>query len=191
MWDYVNQLDEGLFRWFNGLLELPVWSTVFYYLALYGIALFLIMAVWLWYMPGDKKDDFRHKKTVVLAGLTVLLTLLAEQLFDLLIARPRPYIVYDNVVSFNVLQDAASFPSLHVAVTFGFATILWFMRYRWLSAISFILAFLIGISRVVTGVHYPTDIVAGAFLGVLAASVIWYEAAWLRQYLPTKQGKSK
>lgn len=185
----LADFDERWFRFFNGWLVHPAWAMFFFLVALYGIVIFLLIAVYLWYTPRNQVTNWHHKKTVIQAGLTVLVVVLMENFFDVIVARPRPYAVYSNVTSFNVLVDNASFPSLHVAVTFGFATALYLMRYRKLAVICFLLGILIGVARIVAGVHYPTDILAGMIVGVLVGLFVHKEAWWLRQYLPGKETK--
>lgn len=68
------------------------------------------------------------------------------------------------------MPSTSSFPSGHTASAFGFATgagAAWPAASAPLRA----LATLVGYSRVHTGVHYPADVVAGAFLGVSAAEL--------------------
>ncbi|HYC82510.1 MAG TPA: phosphatase PAP2 family protein [Solirubrobacterales bacterium] len=68
------------------------------------------------------------------------------------------------------MPRTSSFPSGHTASAFGFATgagAAWPAASAPLRA----LATLVGYSRVHTGVHYPADVVAGAFLGVSAAEL--------------------
>ncbi|WP_188751453.1 phosphatase PAP2 family protein [Marinobacterium zhoushanense] len=62
-------------------------------------------------------------------------------------------------------SDKFSFPSGHAAAAFLFATVL-ASFYPTLALGAFIVAAMIGLSRVLLGVHYPTDIAAGALLGV-------------------------
>lgn len=186
----MGGFDRYWFFVLNGLLANKGWADFFYIFAVYGIAFFMVVALALWLqnppfkMRGEQHDHLWPKKTVVLMGLAVLLVSLGEQFFDIFIARPRPFVFYPNVLTFNTLVDLYSFPSMHVAVAFTCALVLWQMRYRWLGGIAFVLAILIGISRVAIGVHYPTDILGGLVLGAVAAWIVHLEAGWLRQYLP-------
>ena len=66
-------------------------------------------------------------------------------------------------------SDKFSFPSGHTAAAFVFAAVL-AAFYPLLALPAFVLATLIGLSRVMLGVHYPGDIVAGAVLGLLSAA---------------------
>ncbi len=105
--------------------------------------------------------------------LTSLLFLYGIQLaivysLKFLIRRERPFHVLEEMASKwsggpgEILDP--SFPSAHAALSFMMATVLshWFPRYRW----GFYLAALfIGWTRIYLGLHYPTDILAGALLG--------------------------
>jgi undecaprenyl-diphosphatase len=66
------------------------------------------------------------------------------------------------------------FVSSHAANTFGLALFLsYFMRerYNWIPYIMFTWAAIVSLSRTYLGVHYPTDIIGGAVIGLLAALV--------------------
>jgi len=82
--------------------------------------------------------------------------------------RPRPYTCLDGVTPHGRALDEFSFPSGHtlhaVALTIVLAA--------WFPAVALALAplvVLIALSRVVLGLHYPSDVLAGAFLGALVA----------------------
>lgn len=84
--------------------------------------------------------------------------------------RQRPFI--ENQV--NLLFDKAneaSFPSGHAAFFFALSTVIFFYNKK--AGIGFFLAsFLISISRVFTGVHWPSDILAGAMVGIFSGWLV-------------------
>lgn len=86
------------------------------------------------------------------------------------IRRDRPCYRYDHLNAFITPSDKFSFPSGHAAAAFVFAAILAHF-YPAVSGVVYGLATLIGVSRVMLGVHYPADILAGAALGMSCATL--------------------
>jgi undecaprenyl-diphosphatase len=84
--------------------------------------------------------------------------------------RHRPFAVVDGANALIVPSDKFSLPSGHTAAAFVMATLVlgFFPAF---AGIAYVWALLIGISRIVLGVHYPSDILAGALLGTLCASM--------------------
>lgn|GEM_PF-2843808 len=66
----------------------------------------------------------------------------------------------------------ASFPSDHTTAAFAIATAI-LLRNRLWGALTLVAAAALGISRVVIGVHYPLDVLAGAALGSTVAVVLY------------------
>ncbi len=89
------------------------------------------------------------------------------------VKRLRPFEQMQNINHLIVPPDKYSFPSGHTAAAFVMA-ILFSLRFSILSPWLYLLAILIGISRIYLRVHYLTDIIAGALLGILSANLsIW------------------
>ena len=109
------------------------------------------------------------------AGAAALLALLLNLFFTNIIlknmvARIRPYEV---VAGLEILIDplkSFSFPSGHTACSFAaaFAYFRCLKQKKWGIA-ALVLAGLIGFSRLYVGVHYPTDVLGGAAVGMFAA----------------------
>ncbi|HEM49352.1 MAG TPA: phosphatase PAP2 family protein [Caldithrix sp.] len=89
------------------------------------------------------------------------------------VKRLRPFEKMQNINHLIAPPDKYSFPSGHTAAAFVMA-IVFSNHFSVLSPGLYILAGLIGISRVYLRVHYPTDIVAGAVLGIISANTsLW------------------
>ncbi len=82
--------------------------------------------------------------------------------------RPRPYEVRQDIWLTGKPLDKFSFPSGHTlhAVVFGIVVLSYFPQ---LSIIVIPFMIMVGLSRVVLGLHYPSDVIAGALIGALIA----------------------
>ena len=129
-----------------------------------GIWYFLIAATLLLLEPTQGYEFFFAG--IIAYTFDVSLYLILKNL----IKRDRPADGIGNYKAWITPSDKFSFPSGHTAAAFLFASLV--AHFYPLFAIPcFVWASLIGASRVLLGVHYPTDTVAGAALGISCAFI--------------------
>lgn len=118
--------------------------------------------------------DRRTRKAGVLALCAMILGLLVTNItIKPLVERARPWLVWP-ITPLVTEKDPNSFPSGHTCAAFA-AAMVWVrtlpqQRDRVIVAV---LAVLMGLSRLYVGVHYPSDVLAGAVIGSLCAWVVW------------------
>jgi undecaprenyl-diphosphatase len=157
-WD--QQVCLRIFKW-NGVRLLDGLMLAFsrlgdgYFYAIIGI-----LVAWI-----DRANASMFWKTGLLA---FAFELILYKLLKTKIKRIRPFHVITEIKYLIKPPDGFSFPSGHTAAAFVMATLL-SAFYSDLSLYAYISASLIGLSRVYNGVHYPTDVIAGSFLGTICA----------------------
>ena len=98
--------------------------------------------------------------------------------------RRRPYVKYPQLVHPIEPEDSPSFPSGHTAAAFSLATSLSITYPKWyVIAPSALWACGVGFARMNQGVHYPSDVLTGAAIGVGCAFVNVYVNRWLNKVL--------
>lgn len=165
----INDWDLDLCQACNDLSRMPVLRTTFKSVSRLGDGVFwyLLMAILL----------LRYQAEALPAVLHMLLLGLASTLLYKLIKhktlRPRPFNVYPSIVCNSQPLDQFSFPSGHTlhAVAFSVIAVAYFPALLWL-VLPFSL--LVALSRPILGLHYPSDVLAGALMGALLASFSLY-----------------
>ncbi len=110
------------------------------------------------------KDKQMRENALYVASSTAI-SFGLTQLVKHLIKRPRPFIQNIRIVPVT-RPSSTSFPSGHTSTTFASATALSMAYPKWyVIAPAFLWAGSVGYSRMYLGVHYPTDVAAGAVLG--------------------------
>lgn len=137
------------------------------YLGMFGIfaASVLIWLLFAWYVVAF----VFHKKGWVREFLAFSLGMVAIYMFNFAMIywwfRIRPFVAENYTPLINVYAQTKSFPSDHTAIAFFLAFLLGAHKRSW-APIAYVLAGLVGIGRVLVGVHYPIDIFAGALVGL-------------------------
>ena len=105
--------------------------------------------------------------------------------------RERPFVTYPNDIIKYTKGGSYSFPSGHTSMAFSTAMSMSLMYPKWYVIVpSFIWASGIGYSRMYLGVHYPSDVFAGAFLGCASSVGTHYLFKYLRKkYMKPMQTK--
>lgn len=155
-----------------------------YFLAAFGLIGFLVLRKW---------------SLAALVAIAPALTLIGS-LLKVVVQRPRP--TADQVVALREIRGGYSFPSGHslqAAIICVVAIIIaqQMLRGRVRRSVQFVaiwMAATIGWERVFDGVHWPTDVVGGLLLGVLATSAAWFgiqSVAARRQTGPSRERSSE
>lgn len=127
-----------------------------------GGMIWIILALALLINPKTRKTG------AALAAALALEALCSNLILKPLVARIRPCDINPAVQLLIPRPDDFSFPSGHTGFSFAGAAVLFFHKSR-LRIPALILAGLIGFSRLYLYVHYPTDVLAGAGLGIMLA----------------------
>ena len=115
------------------------------------------------------KDDAMLKNAVAVGSALVVDAALTYSLKKI-VNRPRPYVTYPTDIIPYSSESSMSFPSGHTSFAFATATSLSIKYPRWyVIAPSYLWAGAVGYSRMNLGVHYPSDVLAGAMLGAGSA----------------------
>lgn len=167
-------LDTQLFYLLNTLAgQSPFLDGVIVFFASYLAYLMPVIFLGLVFFSNSSRRE-KWILLVVAGAASVIARFGVAELIRFFYHRPRPFIALPDV--HPLFTDSAwSFPSGHATFFFAFSTAVYLYNKRW-GVGFFVATVLITVSRVIAGVHYPSDIVGGALIGVAVAYATIYLA---------------
>lgn len=177
--DTLRLYDFGIYyKLYYFGIDHQAFGTIFLLLTRLGIVFFFFSFIYLIW------------KKRILAFLCALLAMGVAGAVDLLVfvfwRRPLPFVSHTGIVNPNssgMLVDATSFPSSHTYIAFGIATSVFLYGHKKLGGTLFLLALVIAISQIGSGLHYPSDVLAGMVLGIISGVLVY----WMIQKLDIKE----
>jgi membrane-associated phospholipid phosphatase len=179
---FLSSIDTQFFRWINQGLANSFFDWLMPILSGYSLfnAVVAILVVALLVKGGSRGRIFL---VTILFSLLVADSVLCHSIKDL-VGRPRPFLSLPDVRLLVGKGGSYSMPSSHAANWFA-ALMVTFVYYRKAVWVVAPLAFGVSFSRVYVGVHYPSDVLAGAILGAGAGVAV----LWLMQWLWSAVGR--
>lgn len=159
-----SELNVNLFRAINDLgKDFPFLNPISIFVAEYMVY-FLIIAVLLFWFTKSANN----RVMVVSASMSFILAEIIGKFCGLLYSNKQPFVELTHVNKLIEKTVGNSFPSDHTMLFFTFCFSFFFFgkkfKYFWA-----ILAICVALSRILVGVHYPFDVLAGATIGILSA----------------------
>lgn len=174
-----------VFRYLNGLAGHGwFWDGVIVFTASYlqyelG-ALLVIASVW---------RARRLHLFIASFGAAIIARLAVKPLILLFAHRARPFVSLDgvrNLIGTDASENLQSFPSGHAIFFFALAMAIYRYDKRW-GYVFFAGALLMGIARIIGGIHWPSDILGGALIGILVGWLTVQLIPPFRRALPQRQ----
>lgn len=179
----MAEVDRALFFWINRQWHHPWLNDLFGAMTWLGVGwvqlLFALVVLWF----ARRYVDCVWAALYRIAFIPLLVAWassgIAAQIIKRLWDRPRPSNLPGALVAADERIFSKSFPSGHSSTSAAIAmvlTVVFWKRYPGVVLTAWLVTLLVMLSRVYRGVHYPSDVVAGAFIGALCGylAVVWW-----------------
>ena len=170
--DVLLELDRSLFYFCNQGLRNWFFDAILPFLTdLNRKPVALVVVGILWIVLLSKGGRHGRIAALLLIPTIVLSDQLSSSVLKFLVERARPCRDLANVHLLVNCGSGYSFPSTHAVNNFAAALVLAYFIPRWTWAF-FSFAALVGFTRIYVGVHYPSDVIGGAVIGLLIGAVV-------------------
>ncbi len=181
---FLRQFDCGLWGFFDTVFDAKKWIVV---AAIVLVVFYLKKALNsgvkykndrnyfnLWAFMRDFEEKTKHSDALFILCSVALASFLAKGL-KIVIGRARPIFFealdMTGFFPFNTEWAFNSMPSGHTVASFAALVMLGMLHPR-LKPLTWTLAIVIGVSRVCIGAHWPSDVIFGAFIGMVMADIV-------------------
>jgi membrane-associated phospholipid phosphatase len=128
------------------------------------------------FIKNDRHEKIKGYEAFISIGSAIAFT----EILKPIVRRARPADAYPNEIYTNSPTHGGSFPSGHTTLAFATATTIALQYKKWYIVVpAYLWAGSVGYSRMYLGKHYPSDVLAGAAIGIGGA----YMSHWLTKKL--------
>ena len=168
MFDRITSLDEKILMNISKLKRPYLDKTMVFFTKIGNTGIVWVLTSFFLYLsPHHRRNALKIIVSLFLTGF------LGEIIIKTLVGRIRPSKSISQEKLLIKKPRTYSFPSGHTSSSFATALII-SLAYPYFSLLAFILAFLIAFSRLYLRVHYPSDVLAGALLGLICSMAVNY-----------------
>ena len=164
MIQYITELDGNILLFIQEFLRFEWLDPIVLFLTALGNG----GAVWIALTACFLIQKKYQKTGIAMALSLILVALITNVLLKNLVMRPRPYTMIPELHALVTAADW-SFPSGHSTSSIAAAFVMFRELPRNIGVPALVLAVIICLSRLYVGVHYPTDVLCGAAIGLLSA----------------------
>lgn len=165
MSEFLLKWEGEVLLWMQDFLRVPLMDAFFVFYTRLGNAGLV------WIVLSVLMLCFKRTRRAGMTGLLALAVgfVLTNLAIKPLVGRVRPWLTVEGLTALVAEHDPHSFPSGHTCAAFAAACAWrWYLPKGWGNA-ALVCAVLMGFSRLYVGVHFSTDVLAGALIGVLSA----------------------
>ena len=167
MEDQINEL-AGHISALDTLMKLAASDLIY---------LVVPLAFALWFLPGVSAERALRQRVWLAVMTSAIAGLLLAALVTHLYSDTRPFVSRSETRLLVSHAADNGFPSEHATVSFAVAgTLIWWRR--WIGLIVIFVASLIAFARVFVGVHWPSDVAAGAAIGLATGALSAKIESW-------------
>jgi len=171
-------MDTSIYHALNNFaFDHPVVGDIAKFFAQYAIFLLVGAVAIAWLAVSRHRHRFllsaEGRVAAFAAGLATVIALVIVQVINVIWDRPRPFVVLHEFHKLIPHPADASFPSDHASGAFAIVGVLALFGRRSAALAALVWAVLIGVARVMVGVHWPSDILGGVGVGLFSALAVW------------------
>lgn len=162
----LMELNVDVFRTINDLgKQYTYLNPVFVFIAEYMVFILLLSVIAYWFSRLEK-----NRMMIISASIAFIVAEIVGEVVGMFHSNYQPFVELSNVTKLVERSVDNSFPSDHTILFFTFCFSFYFFKkkcsYLWI-----VTAFLVGMSRIWVGVHYPADVFVGGVIGVVVAYI--------------------
>ena len=165
---FYNLAHQSSF--FDGLIVF--FAVYFPYIVILLALVFLLFHYKVLPSSNPFEEFINRWKEIILVFFSSGLAWIVSQILKFLIHTPRPFDAFPQVIPL-FSESGFAFPSGHATFFMGLAVALFFINKK-ISYLFMFFALIIGLARIIAGVHFPVDILGGFILGSLVSALVAY-----------------